>query len=67
MEIIQEGGVYWFSSNNISFTNILKTGELTITRVDISNSIISGIFWFDAVNEAGDIVEIREGRFDWNY
>jgi hypothetical protein len=61
------GGVYSLSVSNRFYTNTLKTGELTISRVDLSNSIISGTFWFDAVNSEGEIVEIREGRFDWNY
>jgi hypothetical protein len=61
------GGMFWLTPNNISYTNTIKTGELKITRVDLSNSIISGTFWFDAVNSAGEIVEIRQGRFDWNY
>ena len=43
------------------------TGELTITKLDPAHSIISGTFWFDAVNEAGEVVEIREGRFDMQY
>ena len=49
------------------YTTSLVTGELTITRVDLSNSIISGIFWFDAINSENEIVEIREGRFDYEY
>ena len=49
------------------YTTSLVTGELTITRVDLSNSIISGIFWFDAINSENEIVEIREGRFDFEY
>ena len=61
------GGGYSTSLTNNYYTNIIRTGELTITRVDLQNSIISGTFWFDAINEAGEIVEIREGRFDWNY
>lgn len=40
------------------------TGELTITYHDIENFIVSGTFWFDAVDTNGDIVEIRDGRFD---
>ncbi len=48
-------------------TNLIYTGELTIKRNDLSNSIISGTFWFNAINEEGEIVEIREGRFDCNY
>ena len=61
------GGVYEVSASNRYFTNDIKKGELTITRVDLQNSIISGTFWFDAINQKGEIVEIREGRFDWNY
>lgn len=45
-------------------TNNEYTGELHITKLDKDNNIISGTFWFDAVNEQGEAVEIREGRFD---
>lgn len=61
------GATYSLSTSNRYFTNSVKIGELKITRVDLSHSIISGTFWFDAVNSAGEKVEIREGRFDWNY
>lgn len=61
------GGEYQTSSSNEYFTNLLQTGELTVSRIDLSNSIISGTFWFDAINAEGDIVEIREGRFDYQY
>jgi hypothetical protein len=61
------GGTYSLSSNNRFYTNTIKTGELKITRIDLSNSIVSGTFWFDAVNSAGETVEIRQGRFDMNY
>lgn len=61
------GGAYRLSSTNKYYTNAIKTGELKITRVDLSNSIISGTFWFDAINSNGEIVQIRSGRFDWNY
>jgi len=40
------------------------TGELHITKLDKTNNIISGTFWFNAVNEQGKKVEVREGRFD---
>lgn len=39
-------------------------GELHITKLDKEKNIISGTFWFDAVNEHVKKVEIREGRFD---
>ena len=63
------GGQYYISSTltNNYYTNTVKTGELKITRVDLQHSIISGTFWFDAVNANGETVEIRQGRFDWNY
>ncbi len=61
------GGEYRTSQSNQYNTNLIQTGALRITRNDLSNSIISGTFWFDATNETGETVEIREGRFDWNY
>ncbi|SHE75437.1 hypothetical protein SAMN05444278_10543 [Psychroflexus salarius] len=61
------GGLYGINATNYFYTNSANTGELTITRLDLSNSIISGTFWFDAINDKGDIVEIREGRFDYQY
>ena len=45
-------------------TNENYTGELHITKLDKTNNIISGTFWFNAVNEQGKKVEVREGRFD---
>jgi len=42
-------------------------GELLITHHDFDNAILSGTFWFDAINSEGEIVEIREGRFDVQY
>lgn len=43
------------------------TGELKITYHNYDQAIISGTFWFDAVNDVGEKVEIREGRFDMQY
>ncbi|MGG8497231.1 DUF6252 family protein, partial [Tenacibaculum sp. TC6] len=42
-------------------------GKLTINKLDQNKAIISGTFWFDAVNSNGENVEIREGRFDMQY
>jgi hypothetical protein len=61
------GAEYYTDLNNKFSTNLINTGELKITRIDVSKSIVSGTFWFDAVNSKGEKVEIREGRFDWNY
>jgi hypothetical protein len=43
------------------------TGELKITHLDEIKNIISGTFWFDAINNEGEIVKVREGRFDVRY
>jgi len=63
------GGAYRPNTldNGEYYTTSSITGELTITRVDTSNSIISGTFWFDAINAEGEVVEIRDGRFDYVY
>lgn len=46
-------------------TGTTMTGELTITKLDFQNNIVSGIFWFDLIHpETGERFEIREGRFD---
>ncbi|MDR2206326.1 MAG: hypothetical protein LBE36_09275 [Flavobacteriaceae bacterium] len=55
--------IYGYQYNT---TNI-HTGELKITHLDTTNYIISGTFWFDAVNSNGEKVEVREGRFDLHY
>ena len=47
-------------------TNII-VGELKITHHDFNNAILSGTFWFDAINSNGAIIEVREGRFDRHY
>ena len=55
-----------FSEVNYSTTSTI-TGELKITHHDYINAIISGTFWFDAINSEGTKVEVREGRFDMHY
>jgi len=53
------------SSSKSSFTSAEYTGELTITKLDFENQIVSGTFWFNLINpHTGELVEIREGRFD---
>ncbi|WP_430816574.1 DUF6252 family protein [Carboxylicivirga sp. RSCT41] len=39
-------------------------GKVTITRFDLDARIISGTFYFDAISDKGNVVEIRDGRFD---
>lgn len=60
-------GKYFLIKNgdiNTYVTNETSHGELKITKLDKTNSIISGTFWYDAVNDKGEKVQIREGRFD---
>ena len=52
---------------NEFFTNENFKGEIIITKFDQVNQIISGTFWFDAVNNKGEKVEVRDGRFDMTY
>jgi hypothetical protein len=52
---------------NTFSTNLVNKGELTITRFDDANQIMSGTFWFDAVNKDGVKVEVRDGRFDVHF
>lgn len=70
--LINAYGSYTFSELNSPYliyyyTTQLQTGELKITHLDTTKFIISGTFWFDAVNENGEKVEVREGRFDVHY
>ena len=64
-------GEYHILDESLKFntftTNLINKGELTITRFDDVNQIMSGTFWFDAVNKDGVKVEVREGRFDVNF
>lgn len=61
------GGYTEYKNLNHYQTNNVHKGELKITRFDEANQIVSGTFWFDAVNEKGEKVEVREGRFDMRY
>ena len=48
-------------------TTATTTGELIITYHNFDKAILSGTFWFDAINSEGKIVKVREGRFDLKY
>ncbi|HLV14723.1 MAG TPA: DUF6252 family protein [Xanthomarina sp.] len=56
-----------YPSPNYYSTSSTITGELTITHHDFNNAFLSGTFWFDALNSDGEIIEVREGRFDMHY
>lgn len=51
-----------------SFTNSIHKGQLTVKHFDSVAQIVSGTFWFDAIDSAtGRVVQIRDGRFDLTY
>lgn len=39
-------------------------GKIKITRIDLQNQIVCGIFEFRAIDSNGNIVNITDGRFD---
>ena len=52
------------------YTTEIVNGELSISFLDRTNQIVSGVFWFDAVLDGGvpgDTMHVREGRFDMHY
>lgn len=56
------------AGSGISYVTTNSTmGQLHITKLNELENIISGTFWFDAENLDGEIVKIREGRFDVRY
>ena len=61
-------GEYRFSEpttmGTIYNSTSLNKGELVIKHYDSGKRIVSGTFWFDAINNNGQKVEVREGRFD---
>jgi hypothetical protein len=57
-----------YTKNNVElYTSHLNSGKLTITKLDESNKIASGTFWFDVKDGNGIIHQIRDGRFDVQY
>ena len=56
------------TSSGFSFnysTYEMSPGEFRISKFDTVKQIISGTFWFDAIDTStGKTVQIREGRFD---
>jgi hypothetical protein len=55
------------SSETEFLTTEVDKGELKITKLNETAHIVSGTFWFDAVNKVGQKVQVREGRFDLHY
>ncbi|WP_462267171.1 Riean_0653 family protein [Mucilaginibacter sp.] len=49
----------------IRYASIISplTGELVISNYDATTRVLTGTFWFDAVDEAGNKYEVRDGKF----
>ena len=65
-----DSGVYAaFLTGNLTAysTSNESIGEIFISYFDESKRIISGTFWFDGRNKQGEIVKVRQGRFDVTY
>ena len=45
----------------------IPTKDWFITKLNIQQRIVSGTFWYDAINSDGEKVEVRDGRFDMRY
>ena len=62
----QQGAKY--STDQVTYaTNDTTGGEITFTKIDTTNQIISGTFYFDVVNSNGYTLKITKGRFDLIY
>jgi hypothetical protein len=53
--------------NKDYLTNNILGGNLTITKLDPVTQIVSGTFYFKAINAPGDTVSVTDGRFDMPY
>lgn len=65
------GGVVYSEDNQLPkryYTNNIQVGQVVIKKMDEINQIISGTFWFDAIDtNSNKTVQIRDGRFDLQY
>ncbi|MDB5131718.1 MAG: hypothetical protein JWR02_1467 [Mucilaginibacter sp.] len=63
-----DASYYLLGNDNRSYiTNTTVSGVLTITKLDPATQIVSGTFYFKAVNAPGDTVSVTDGRFDMPY
>jgi hypothetical protein len=53
--------------NSYVTTNNTISGQLIITKLDPTNQIVSGTFFFTGINNVGDVIQITDGRFDMLY
>lgn len=65
-------GKYFVGNNNSGiieeyYTSTINTGELKITKLDFTNNIVSGTFWYDVKDNQNVTHQIRDGRFDMRF
>jgi hypothetical protein len=61
-------GRFFFAYTSSYTSSDQYTGEITITKLDQVNQIVSGLFWFDIEHPyTNALVRVREGRFDMQY
>ena len=59
---------YYNFQNSTYVTNDTISGNLTITKLDLTNRIISGKFYFNGIDTASnETIKITDGRFDLHY
>jgi hypothetical protein len=57
------------SGNNDAFSGIMPGSNFTITKLDLTNQIISGTFQFilSEDNRSGRTIQLTDGRFDFKF
>jgi hypothetical protein len=56
----------YFYKGNYYYVVAPLTGQLTISRLDLSAKVFSGTFAFQAANSRGEQVTVTDGRFDFH-
>ena len=69
MSEFEVGGVSgkYIFNGDIFDTDNQNSGKLTITQLDLDAQIVSGTFFFDVIDQNGELREIRDGRFDMRF
>lgn len=77
--LVQEGNSYTFKNQkgfakvryyvglNSYIVSAADSGQLTITKHNLSQRLLAGRFWFTATNANGEKVNVTDGRFDIVY
>lgn len=58
--------IYSVTTNEYKTNNIVN-GQLYISKLDQTKQIVSGTFFYKAINIKGDTVKVTDGRFDMKY